>query len=89
MLDALCDLLKRIRRTDDAAELASIEDEVDTILRAQMKRIAGREENASETQTLVAMAYRLDSLIHQRRLMLAACAAPEKAGYPPHPLNPG
>jgi hypothetical protein len=79
-LDALCGLPKRIRQIDDEAELASIEDEVDAILRAQLERAAERPESASETQTLIAAAYRLDNLIHHRRMMLAARASPEKAG---------
>lgn len=75
-LDVLCGLPGRIRKTSDEAELASIEDEVDGVIRAQLARSVGNEDAASETQTLIAAAYRLDNLIHQRRMVLATTQPP-------------
>jgi TRAP-type uncharacterized transport system substrate-binding protein len=71
-LDTLCGLPGRIRKTEDEAELASIEDEIDAILRGQLARSIDRDEGASEAQALIAAAYRLDNLIHHRRMALAA-----------------
>jgi hypothetical protein len=75
-LDALCVLPGRIRKVDDEAELTAIEDEVDAILRAELLKSADRDESASETQALIAVAHRLDNLIHHRRTVLAARATP-------------
>jgi len=69
-LDAFCVLPGRIRNVDDETELRAIEDEVDSILRAQLARTAGQDEGASEAQALIAAAQRLDNLIHHRRTML-------------------
>ena len=80
-LDALCSLPGRVRKTDEEAELASIEEEVDAILRAQLARHADHDEAGSEAHALIAAAHRLDNLIHRRRMMLAAKAsATDKAG---------
>jgi hypothetical protein len=73
-LDTLCGLPGRIRRTDDEAELTSIEEEVDAILRGHLARPADHDEGASEAQALIAAAHRLDNLIHHRRMMLMAKA---------------
>jgi hypothetical protein len=70
-LDTLCGLPGRVRKTDDETELAAIEEEIDTILRAQLARSSDSEESASETQALIAAAHRLDNLIHHRRIALA------------------
>jgi TRAP-type uncharacterized transport system substrate-binding protein len=75
-LDALCVLPGRIRKTDDEAELMAIEDEVDAILRTELLKSADRDESASETQALIAVAHRLDNLIHHRRTVLAVKAPP-------------
>jgi hypothetical protein len=75
-LGALCGLPGRVRKTDDEAELASIEEEIDQILHAQLARSAGSDESGSETHALIAAAHRLDNLIHHRRLTLAARAQP-------------
>ena len=69
-LDALCGLPGRIRKVDNEAELAAIEDEVDNILRAQLAKSA--EEDDSGAAALISAAHRLDNLIHHRRAMLAA-----------------
>src|SRR5580692_9782742 len=70
-LEALCGLPGRVRKTDDEAELAAIEEEVDAILRSQLARTGGDEEGAAEAQALIAAAQRLDNLIHHRRIALA------------------
>ena len=75
-LGALCGLPGRVRKTDDEAELAAIEEEIDHILHAQLARSAGSDESASETHALIAAAHRLDNLIHRRRMALAARAQP-------------
>ena len=75
-LGALCGLPGRVRKTDDEAELASIEEEIDHILHAQLARSADSDESASETHALIAAAHRLDNLIHHRRMTLAAQAQP-------------
>jgi TRAP-type uncharacterized transport system substrate-binding protein len=75
-LGALCGLPGRVRKTDDEAELAAIEEEIDHILQAQLARSADSDESASETHALIAAAHRLDNLIHRRRMALAARAQP-------------
>jgi hypothetical protein len=80
-LDMLCGLPGRIRKTDNEAELASIEEEVDAILHAQLARAADHEESTSEAHALIAAAHRVDNLIHHRRMVLAARISPaEKPG---------
>jgi TRAP-type uncharacterized transport system substrate-binding protein len=74
-LGALCGLPGRVRKTDDETELASIEEEIDKILHAQLARSADSDESASETHALIAAAHRLDNLIHHRRMALAASAS--------------
>ncbi|WP_159010088.1 TAXI family TRAP transporter solute-binding subunit [Bradyrhizobium sp. S69] len=75
-LGALCSLPGRVRKTDDEAELAAIEEEIDHILHAQLARSADSDASASETHALIAAAHRLDNLIHRRRMALAAQAQP-------------
>jgi TRAP-type uncharacterized transport system substrate-binding protein len=75
-LGALCGLPGRVRKTDDEAELAAIEEEIDHILHAQLARSTDSDESASETHALIAAAHRLDNLIHHRRMALAARAQP-------------
>ena len=68
----MCVLPARIRKVDNEAELAGIEDEVDAILRAQLAKSGDREDSASEIHALIGVAHRIDNLVHQRRLLLAA-----------------
>jgi TRAP-type uncharacterized transport system substrate-binding protein len=82
-LDALCGLPGRIRKIDDEAELAAIEDDVDAVLRAQLSKSAGQEEGASGATILIAAAHRIDNLIHHRRTLLLAAKASAA------PANPG
>jgi hypothetical protein len=74
-LDEFCALLGRIRRIDNDADLTVIEDEIDTMLRAHLKKSADQDESASETPALIAAAHRIDNLIHRRRLALQAAAS--------------
>ena len=76
-LDVLCGLPPRIRKIDNEAELTTIEDEVDAILRAQLARSADQDDSASDIQALIAVAHRLDNLIHHRRTVLAAWRSPQ------------
>jgi TRAP-type uncharacterized transport system substrate-binding protein len=69
---ALYALPRRIRGAATDAELATIEDEVDHILSAQLARSSRGEDAATAIAALNAAAHRLENLIHQRRMMLAA-----------------
>ena len=75
MLDALCDLPERIRKSGTEAELIAIESEVDDIVRFQLLKSAGSDEGASDTTALMSAAHRADNLIHHRRAALAARAS--------------
>jgi TRAP-type uncharacterized transport system substrate-binding protein len=70
-LDSLYALGRRIRKAGTEAELSDIEEEIDNILRMQRARSAGGDENAVDDATLNVAAHRLESLIHDRRTMLA------------------
>ncbi|WP_314945421.1 TAXI family TRAP transporter solute-binding subunit [Bradyrhizobium cosmicum] len=71
-LDLLYALGARIRRTEAAAELSEIEAEIDRVLQTQRARTAARDENALDVSTLNVAAHRLQSLIHDRRILLSA-----------------
>ncbi len=70
-LDRLYALARRIRKADTQAELVAIEDEIDSILKTQRGKAAAGDENAVDATTLNVVAHRLESLIHDRRAMLA------------------
>jgi TRAP-type uncharacterized transport system substrate-binding protein len=70
-LDSLYALGRRIRNAGSEAELSDIEEEIDAILRAQRARSARGDETAVDDATLNVAAHRLESLIHDRRTMLA------------------
>ena len=70
-LDSLYALARRIRNVGTEAELSEIEDEIDEILKAQRARSAQGDESAVDDATLNVAAHRLESLIHDRRAMLA------------------
>jgi TRAP transporter TAXI family solute receptor len=70
-LDSLYALARRIRKVGTEAELSDIEDEIDDILRAQRAKSASGDESAVDDATLNVAAHRLESLIHDRRTMLA------------------
>ena len=70
-LDSLYALGNRIRAAEAKAELSDIEREIDKVLQAQRARSAAGEENALDVTTLNVAAHRLQSLIHDRRILLA------------------
>jgi TRAP-type uncharacterized transport system substrate-binding protein len=70
-LDSLYALADRIRSTQAEAELSGIEREIDKVLQAQRSKSAAGEENALDVTTLNVAAHRLQSLIHDRRILLA------------------
>ncbi len=70
-LDSLYALGRRIRNADSEAELLDIEEEIDNILKAQRAKSVDGDENAVDAATLNVAAHRLESLIHDRRAMLA------------------
>ena len=71
-LDTLYALGRRIRNAGSEAELSDIEEEIDLILRTQRARSAGGDETAVDDATLNVAAHRLESLVHDRRSMLAS-----------------
>jgi TRAP-type uncharacterized transport system substrate-binding protein len=70
-LDSLYALGRRIRNVGTEAELSDIEEEIDDILKVQRTKSAAGDENAVDDATLNVAAHRLESLIHDRRTMLA------------------
>jgi TRAP-type uncharacterized transport system substrate-binding protein len=70
-LDSLYALARRIRNVNTESELSVIEEEIDNILRAERAKAADGDENAVDAVTLNVAAHRLESLIHDRRAMLA------------------
>jgi TRAP-type uncharacterized transport system substrate-binding protein len=70
-LDSLYALGRRIRNVGTEAEPLDIEEEIDDILKAQRTRSADGDENAVDDATLNVAAHRLESLIYDRRAMLA------------------
>ena len=70
-LDALYALVRRIRKANTDAELGTIEDEIDEILKAQRAKAAAGDETAVDAATLNVAAHRLENLIHDRRQILA------------------
>jgi TRAP-type uncharacterized transport system substrate-binding protein len=70
-LDSLYALARRIRNVNTEAELSVIEEEIDNILTAERAKAADGDENAVDAVTLNVAAHRLESLIHDRRAMLA------------------
>jgi len=70
-LDSLYALSRRIRSVGTEAELSDIEEEIDNILKTQRAKSASGDESAVDDATLNVAAHRLESLIHDRRTMLA------------------
>jgi len=68
-LDSLYALARRIRKVDTEAELSDIEEEIDAILKAERAKSAAGDESAVDAVTLNVAAHRLESLIHDRRLL--------------------
>jgi hypothetical protein len=53
------------------AELSDIEEEIDALLKAERAKSAAGDESAVDSVTLNVAAHRLESLIHDRRALLA------------------
>jgi hypothetical protein len=70
-LEQLCALRERIRDLEDEAELRKIEDDIDVTLRAHLAKSNGDEEGSTEALALIALAQRLDNLVHHRRVVLS------------------
>jgi TRAP-type uncharacterized transport system substrate-binding protein len=70
--EQLSALRERIRDLEDEAELRKIEDEIDAMLRARLAKSADGEEGGTEALALIAVAQRLDNLVHHRRVVLSA-----------------
>jgi TRAP-type uncharacterized transport system substrate-binding protein len=71
-LDTLYGLARRIREVNSEGELSNIEEEIETILRAESRKADAGDENAVDATTLNVVAHRLENLIHDRRAMIAA-----------------
>src|SRR5437868_5637833 len=70
-LDSLYALARRIRNVSADADLLDIEEEIDNILKAEHAKSAAGDESAVDDATLNVAAHRLESLIHDRRALLA------------------
>ena len=71
-LDSLYALGRRIRAAEGEQELSEIEREIDKVLQMQRVKAAEGDENALDVTTLNVAAHRLQSLVHDRRTLLAA-----------------
>jgi TRAP-type uncharacterized transport system substrate-binding protein len=71
-LDTLYGLSRQIRGVNTETELASIEEEIDDILKAERLKAEGGDKTAVDAATLNVVAHRLENLIHDRRMILAA-----------------
>ena len=71
-LDLLYALGRRIRSAEGEPELSEIEREIDKVLQMQRVKAAAGDENALDVTTLNVAAHRLQSLVHDRRTLLAA-----------------
>ena len=74
-LDSLYALARRIRNVGSEAELSAIEEEIDESLTAEHAKSANGDEAAVDDATLNVAAHRLESLIHDRRALLAKRSA--------------
>jgi len=69
-LDTLYGLAQRIRSVNSDSELATIEEEIDNVLKAERLKAEEGDENAVDAATLNVVAHRLENMIHDRREML-------------------
>jgi TRAP-type uncharacterized transport system substrate-binding protein len=75
-LDSLYAVGRRIRTAEGEPDLSEIEREIDRVLQAQRAKATAGDENSLDVATLNVAAHRLQSLIHDRRSLLAV----ERAG---------
>src|SRR5258708_14296447 len=91
-LDSLYALARRIRNVSKEAELLDIEEEIDDILKAERTKSPISDTNPSNDATLTVATHRLESLIHDRRTMLAkrpaVASAPERRGIATDRIRP-
>ena len=71
-LDSLYALGRRIRTAEAESDLSEIEREIDRVLQLQREKAVAGDENALDDTTLNVAAHRLQSLVHERRTLLAA-----------------
>ena len=71
-LDSLYALGRRIRTAERESDLSEIEREIDRVLQMQREKAGAGDENALDATTLNVAAHRLQSLVHDRRTLLAA-----------------
>ena len=71
-LDSLYALGRRIRTAEAELDLSEIEREIDRVLQMQREKAVAGDENALDDTTLNVAAHRLQSLVHERRTLLAA-----------------
>jgi TRAP-type uncharacterized transport system substrate-binding protein len=71
-LDSLYALGRRIRAAEAESDLSEIEREIDRVLQMQREKAVAGDENALDDTTLNVAAHRLQSLVHDRRTLLAA-----------------
>ena len=71
-LDSLYALGRRIRTAEAESDLSEIEREIDSVLQMQREKAVAGDENALDVTTLNVAAHRLQSLVHERRTLLAA-----------------
>ena len=71
-LDSLYALGRRIRTAEAESDLSEIEREIDRVLQMQREKAGAGDENALDATTLNVAAHRLQSLVHDRRTLLAA-----------------
>ena len=81
-LDSFYALARRIRKVDREAELSDIEEEIDRLLKAERAKSAGGDESAVDDATLNVAAHRLESLIHERRTLIARKTAVTSVAEP-------
>jgi TRAP-type uncharacterized transport system substrate-binding protein len=79
-LDSLYALGQRIRSAQTEADLSEIETEIDEVLRSQRASAATDDENPLDAATLNVAAHRLENLIHDRRVALAAANSRMETG---------
>jgi TRAP-type uncharacterized transport system substrate-binding protein len=70
-LDSLYALSRRVRKVEAESELSDIEEKIDGILTAERAKSAAGDESAVDDATLNVAAHRLESLIHDRRTLIA------------------
>jgi TRAP transporter TAXI family solute receptor len=75
-LSRLFELMDRVRATQDEAELAKAEQEIDDILRSQLEKYPPGQIDAGEAAAVSLATHRLEHLVSQRRAALAGRGGP-------------